>query len=931
MKASSKRIISILIALSMVVGLLAIMPVFSSASNVDFVLREHDSLAAIQADLNYYFGRARAGDTITVTGQKTGAEGTLDLNIPAGVTVVWAAEYEGEAASRTDVSWETRGNVYRRPASGTANNVVVNFMSPATGTAFLFAQRTGSAAAPDARAIRAYGLNLGAATAGTYFGGTGTRTVINRAMDFFVTVETSPGNFSSVIKLAPYVEGISIARNSQTQANISFRNFVPGVAYYLALEAGSAAPSRETIRGLGASLGDVAAAAAGTVFDANITLPEANMDIYVVVQDSATLAISYPMRFSTSNSALINNTGAGMLVIADGADIKANAEHNIAINSISGNVTVNGGSIEAAANAVRMIDNTGGGATGNINITGGTINADGIAINVSDAFRDTTHFGFPVDRTGTTAVRVSGGTITGGPAAVQAQNTAIFVSGNAALKATDAESIGVNITGNGRLNITGGSIEGSTALVQANDVSIQGGTLTGTTHGIDTTGNVTVSAGKVEATGENGYAIETKGNVTVSGGAVEAKEGTAIMAEGNIAVSGGSVTGANYAIYAAGTDDLFWDGSIKAALGHVTVSGGTITAIGDDGIAIETDTGSITVSGGAITATGEDGTAIKTYSGNILVTGGTIAGDTAISIESYGAAAILAGTTTGEFAAENDSGLIVEVAYPVGANIDAALNQTTTGLTILAGAELLDDDETPTAVWDCAGTRPAVALILGDGRVVRFDWGRLVGIILSNGTAVRSSDTAATISFNTSIAGTAYYFAVDAGSAAPSREAIAAGTELGAVAVGQARDLAVALTAGAKDIYVVVVDAAGHISTPLRILAPAFMQQFNVVVTGGSGSGSYVQGTPVFLAADVPQGKRFVKWTVTVGGVEITPNTARTSFIMPANNVTVTAEFEEITTVRNYILSTKYESNVINWILFIVLFGWIWMWFIPPT
>ena len=28
-----------------------------------------------------------------------------------------------------------------------------------------------------------------------------------------------------------------------------------------------------------------------------------------------------------------------------------------------------------------------------------------------------------------------------------------------------------------------------------------------------------------------------------------------------------------------------------------------------------------------------------------------------------------------------------------------------------------------------------------------------------------------------------------------------------------------------------------------------------------------------------------------------------------------------------YIFSTKYKATIINWILFFVCFGWIWMWF----
>jgi len=30
------------------------------------------------------------------------------------------------------------------------------------------------------------------------------------------------------------------------------------------------------------------------------------------------------------------------------------------------------------------------------------------------------------------------------------------------------------------------------------------------------------------------------------------------------------------------------------------------------------------------------------------------------------------------------------------------------------------------------------------------------------------------------------------------------------------------------------------------------------------------------------------------------------------------------------VLGTRWRANFLNWLLFIVLFGWIWMWFIPP-
>jgi hypothetical protein len=93
--------------------------------------------------------------------------------------------------------------------------------------------------------------------------------------------------------------------------------------------------------------------------------------------------------------------------------------------------------------------------------------------------------------------------------------------------------------------------------------------------------------------------------------------------------------------------------------------------------------------------------------------------------------------------------------------------------------------------------------------------------VLSAGIVNRSSDTAAAIGFTTNEAGTAYYLVRNSGAAVPEKTAVKAGTSLGTVS-GAVSGKAVTLTAGAKNIYVVVTDAAGNISFPLKIEAAAF-------------------------------------------------------------------------------------------------------------
>ena len=69
------------------------------------------------------------------------------------------------------------------------------------------------------------------------------------------------------------------------------------------------------------------------------------------------------------------------------------------------------------------------------------------------------------------------------------------------------------------------------------------------------------------------------------------------------------------------------------------------------------------------------------------------------------------------------------------------------------------------------------------------------------------------------------------------------------------------------------------------------------VGTGTTGGGNYVAGATVSINAGTPPaGQRFVNWTTSSAGVSFAnANSANTTFTMPANAVTVTAVFEQIT------------------------------------
>lgn len=68
---------------------------------------------------------------------------------------------------------------------------------------------------------------------------------------------------------------------------------------------------------------------------------------------------------------------------------------------------------------------------------------------------------------------------------------------------------------------------------------------------------------------------------------------------------------------------------------------------------------------------------------------------------------------------------------------------------------------------------------------------------------------------------------------------------------------------------------------------------YTVTVIGGSGSGSYAAGTTVQITANTPAaGSVFSKWVTDSQGVSLASvSTTPTTFTMPSNNVTITAEY----------------------------------------
>ena len=178
--------------------------------------------------------------------------------------------------------------------------------------------------------------------------------------------------------------------------------------------------------------------------------------------------------------------------------------------------------------------------------------------------------------------------------------------------------------------------------------------------------------------------------------------------------------------------------------------------------------------------------------------------------------------------------------------------------------------------------------------------------VLSNGSANRTSDTDATVTFTSSVAGRYYYKVVASGAAEPDN--IDTGTS-GTAVVGNNKITLTNLTKEARDIYIVVKAADGTSSDMLKIEIPAFGAeedgQYTIKYAGPKG-GTVIPnkakanaGETITLTIVPDSGKQMkagtLTYTIAVTNGE-TVSITGTSFVMPENNVTISCKWEDATT-----------------------------------
>ena len=190
--------------------------------------------------------------------------------------------------------------------------------------------------------------------------------------------------------------------------------------------------------------------------------------------------------------------------------------------------------------------------------------------------------------------------------------------------------------------------------------------------------------------------------------------------------------------------------------------------------------------------------------------------------------------------------------------------------------------------------------------------------LLSDGSATRSSKTAATVTFTSNGAGTYYYKVVDHDAAAPTVDEIKKSTTHGTASAGETTFTISNLTGDARDVYIVVVAASGE-SAPLKIGIPAYEPnpgKYTITVNTPKGGTiipnrtSANEGDEIIVTVTPDDGYQMVEGSLTYTlaiengkTVKITNN----RFTMPEGNVTISCQWETAATTSTGI--TAFSIN----------------------
>ena len=184
--------------------------------------------------------------------------------------------------------------------------------------------------------------------------------------------------------------------------------------------------------------------------------------------------------------------------------------------------------------------------------------------------------------------------------------------------------------------------------------------------------------------------------------------------------------------------------------------------------------------------------------------------------------------------------------------------------------------------------------------------------LLSNGSATRSSNSSASVQFSSNVEGNYFYKVVNHSAAAPAVEEILASSNKGTASTGVNNITLSNLGDGARDIYIVVVDASNNRSVVLKIEIPAYGSidvpdtgAYTITVKapkGGTITPNRTKanaGDEIIVTVTPDSGYQMVAdsltYTLAVAGGE-TVKITNNRFIMPDGNVSISCQWETAAT-----------------------------------
>ena len=198
--------------------------------------------------------------------------------------------------------------------------------------------------------------------------------------------------------------------------------------------------------------------------------------------------------------------------------------------------------------------------------------------------------------------------------------------------------------------------------------------------------------------------------------------------------------------------------------------------------------------------------------------------------------------------------------------------------------------------------------------------------ILSNGSATRISNSGAAVQFSSNVAGNYFYKVVNHSAAAPTVEEILASSNKGTASTGVNNITLSNLGDGARDIYIVVVDASNNRSVVLKIEIPAYgsidvpdIGAYTITVNapkGGTITPNRTKanaGDEIIVTVTPDSGYQMVAdsltYTLAVSGGE-TVKITNNRFAMPEGNVSISCQWETAATTSTGITSFSISGVV---------------------